>query len=91
MSDRNGPAAQGFFAPVRGSLAAIIALSLVGATSSVVPFVAIVELARALLPALDGGPVDSGRVRTVVLVAVGALLVSLVAALGSGMVSHFAD
>ncbi|HEY0187316.1 MAG TPA: ABC transporter ATP-binding protein [Cellulomonas sp.] len=82
---------EGFFAPVRGSLAAIIGLALLGAVSGVVPFVAIVELARALLPALDGATIDAARVRLVVLVAVVALLVSLGSAFASGMVAHLAD
>ncbi|MFY1634996.1 ABC transporter ATP-binding protein [Solwaraspora sp. WMMB335] len=80
-----------FFAPVRGSLATIIGLSVLGAVSSVVPFVAIVELARVLLPALAGGVVDAGRVGVIVVVAVAASLVSFGAAFVSGMVSHLAD
>lgn len=80
-----------FFAPVRGSLAGIIGLSLLGAVTGVVPFVAVVELARALLPALDGGAVDTERVWTVVVVAVVALFVGFGAAFASGMVSHLAD
>jgi ATP-binding cassette subfamily B protein len=82
---------ESFFAPVRGSLAAIIGLSLLGAVSSVVPFIAIVELARALLSALDGGKVDAGRVWAIAIVAIVALFVSFGAAFTSGMVSHFAD
>jgi ATP-binding cassette subfamily B protein len=80
-----------FFAPVRGSLAGIIGLSLLGAVAGVVPFIAIVELARTLLPALDGGDVDRGRVWAVVAVAVVALFVGYGAAFASGLVSHFAD
>lgn len=80
-----------FFAPVRGSLAAIISLSLIGAISSVVPFIAIVELARTMLPALDGAPIDAARVWSIVLVAAIALVLSFVAAFASGLVSHFAD
>ncbi|MBE1877597.1 ABC transporter ATP-binding protein [Myceligenerans pegani] len=80
-----------FFAPVRGSLAAIIGLSLLGAVTSVVPFVAVVELARAVLPALSGGAVDPGRVWAIVAVAAAALFVSFGAAWLSGMVSHVAD
>ncbi|EEP70661.1 ABC transporter related [Micromonospora sp. ATCC 39149] len=80
-----------FFAPVRGSLAGIVALSLVGAVTSVIPFIAIVELARALLPARSGSDVDDSRVWTVVAVAVVALFVSFGAAFSSGMVSHLAD
>ncbi|RRS01405.1 ABC transporter ATP-binding protein [Glycomyces terrestris] len=83
--------AEGFFAPVRGSLAAIVALSVVGAVSSVVPFIAVVELARTLLPALDGEAVDTGRVWTIVVIAVIALFAGFGAAFASGAVSHFAD
>lgn len=82
---------EGFFSAVRGSLASIIVLSLIGAVSSVVPFIAIVELARTLLLSLDGEAVDAGRVWAIVLIACGALLVSFAAAFTSGMVSHFAD
>lgn len=97
MSGRRGeragtPAAEeSFFAPVRGSLAGIIALSVLGAISGVVPFVAIVELARTLLPTLSGGAVDAGRVWAIVVVAVVALFVSFGSAFLSGLVSHFAD
>ena len=80
-----------FFAPVRGSLAAIIALSVIGAVGSVVPYIAIVELARTLLPALDGAPVDATRVWLIVLVAGIALFASFIAAFLSALVSHFAD
>jgi len=82
---------EGFFAPVRGSIGTIIALSAIGAISSVVPFIAIVELARTLLPALDGDPIDTSRVWTTVGIAVAALFVSVGAAFGSGLVSHYAD
>ena len=84
-------AAESFFAPVRGSLAVIIALAILGAASSVIPFIAIVELARTLLPTLDGAPVDAGRVWTIVIVAVVALSVSFGAALAAGVAGHFAD
>lgn len=84
-------AEESFFAPVKGSLAGIVVLSVVGAASSVVPFIAIVELARTLLPTLSGSPVDAERVWTIVVVAVIALFVSFGAAFLSGMVSHFAD
>ncbi|MGP9585570.1 ABC transporter ATP-binding protein [Micrococcaceae sp. AOP34-BR2-30] len=80
-----------FFAPVRGSLAGIIVLAVLGAASSVVPFIAIVELARVLLPAIDEAPVDAGRVWVIVVVAVIALVVSVGAAFVSGLVGHFAD
>ncbi|WP_238654019.1 ABC transporter ATP-binding protein [Rothia uropygialis] len=72
-------------------MASIIGLSLLGAVSSVVPFIAIVELARELLPSLSGGEIDIGRVWLIVLVAVLALFVSFGSAFASGLVSHFAD
>ncbi len=82
---------EGFFDAVRGSLAAIIVLSLIGAISSVVPFIAVVELARTLLPALDGHPIDTARVWAIVAIAGVSLFVSFGAAFASGAVSHFAD
>lgn len=91
MAQSEAAAEGSFFAAVRGSLAGIIALAIVGAASSVVPFIAIVELARTLLPSIDGAPVDAGRVWAIVIVAVVALVVSVAAAFLSGMVGHFAD
>lgn len=92
MAHDNAPrTGEEFFAPVRGSLATIIALSVLGAVSSVVPFIAIVELARALLPALAGEAVDAARVWLIVIVAAIALFVTFGAAFTSGMVAHLAD
>ncbi|MDQ0642030.1 ABC transporter ATP-binding protein [Microbacterium murale] len=84
-------AGESFFAPVRGSLAGIVALSVLGALSGVIPFIAIVELARTLLPALSGDSIDAARVWIIVAVAVVALFVSFGSAFLSGLVSHFAD
>ena len=92
VASKETPAAEGsFFAAVRGSLAGIIVLAVLGAASSVVPFIAIVELARVLLPAIDGAPVDPGRVWMIVIIAAIALVVSFGAAFLSGVVGHFAD
>ncbi len=82
---------EGFFDAVRGSLAGIVTLSVVGAASGVVPFIAIVELARTLLPALSGQAIDAGRVWAIVIVAVIALFVSFGTAFAAGAVGHFAD
>ncbi|CAM3731794.1 ABC transporter ATP-binding protein [Kibdelosporangium persicum] len=79
------------FGSVRGRIRVIAALSLLGAVTAVVPFIAIVELARTLWPALDGGVVDTARAWTIVVVAVAALVVSFAAAATSGVVSHLAD
>jgi ATP-binding cassette subfamily B protein IrtA len=89
-SPRHG-AEESFFAPVRGSLTGIVVLSLLGAISGIVPFVAIVELARTLLPAVDGAPVDAGRLWLIVAVAVSALFVNVGTAFAAGAVGHFAD
>lgn len=82
---------ENFFAAVRGSLASIILLSLIGAVSSVVPFIAIVELARTLLPGLEGDSIDASRVWAIVIIAVVALFVSVGTAFAAGAVGHFAD
>lgn len=84
-------AGESFFAPVRGSLAGIIVLAVLGAASSVIPFIAIVELARTLLPTLDGATVDAGRVWIIVIVAAVALVVSFGAAFAAGAAGHLAD
>lgn len=85
------PGKEGFFAPVRSSLGLIVLLSLVGAVSSVVPFISIVELARTLLPGLAGEPIVTERVWVIVGVAVLALFVSAGSSFAAGAVSHFAD
>lgn len=88
-STAGGAGRDHFFGPVAGSLAAIIVLSALGAVSSVVPYIAIVELARTLLS--TGTAIDQARVWTIVVVAAVALLMSVGAAFASGMVSHLAD
>ncbi|TSI14506.1 ABC transporter ATP-binding protein [Brevibacterium aurantiacum] len=82
---------EGLFGAVKSSLAGIIVLAVVGAVSSVIPFIAIVELARTLLPTIDGAPVDADRVWLIVLVAAVALILSFATAFLSGVVGHFAD
>ncbi|MGP4968427.1 ABC transporter ATP-binding protein [Glutamicibacter ardleyensis] len=81
----------GLFTSVRGRLGVIVTLSFIGAVASVVPFIAIVELARTLWPAFQGGPIDVRRAWTIVVVAATALVVSFVSAGTSGVVSHLAD
>lgn len=80
-----------FFAPVKGSIWLIGTLSAVGAIASVVPFIAVVELARTLLPAISGGHLDTVRVWWIVVAAVVALFVGFGVAFSSGMVSHLVD
>ena len=79
------------FEAVRGRIFVIAALSFVGAVCSVVPFIAIAELAKALWPALEGGEVDKGKAWALVALAVAGLAVGFAAAGASGVVSHLAD
>ncbi|MFD6138665.1 ABC transporter ATP-binding protein [Promicromonospora sp. NPDC060271] len=79
------------FGAVRGRIGVIVALSLLGAVTSVLPLIAVVELARTLWPAASGGQVDTGRAWAIVAAAAAALVVSFVAAGASGIVSHLAD
>ncbi|MFT0846916.1 ABC transporter ATP-binding protein [Actinomycetaceae bacterium L2_0104] len=80
-----------FFRVVKGRLAVIVTLSLIGAITSVIPLIGIVELARTLWPALSGGSVDSGRAWAIVVISAAALVVSFVAAGSSAGISHLAD
>ncbi len=85
------PTSVDLFAAVRWWLLVVGLLSTVGAVASVVPFIAIVELARTFWPAIGGGAVDVARVWIVVAVGIGGLLVTFGAVFASGMVSHLAD
>ncbi|MDR3359118.1 MAG: ABC transporter ATP-binding protein/permease [Bifidobacteriaceae bacterium] len=81
----------GLLKVVGGRLVGIVVLSLVGSVGSVVPLIAVVQLARELAPGLTGAQVDPGRVWATAAVAAGALAASY-AALGIGLiVSHLAD
>ncbi|SFN77108.1 ATP-binding cassette, subfamily B [Pseudonocardia ammonioxydans] len=79
------------FAPVRARLVWIVVLAAAGAAATVVPLVAVVELARTLWPALGGQPVDTARVWWIVAIAAIALPLSFAAAWGSIMVGHLTD
>lgn len=79
------------FAPVRSKIALIILLNLLAGIATVVPFIAVVELARVLLPALESAPVDAGRAWVIVIVASISLLVRFALLMLAGMVSHLAD
>jgi ATP-binding cassette subfamily B protein len=69
----------------------IVALSLIGAVTSVAPLIGVIELARALWPGLSGQPVDRGRAWAAVALAGGAQVLSFASAGLSGLVSHLAD
>ncbi|MFJ2767102.1 ABC transporter ATP-binding protein [Streptomyces sp. NPDC087300] len=78
----------GLLRPHRFSLAAVLLLQTIGALAGLAPLIAVVELGRALL---SSGPIDEGRVWTVIsLGAVGLLVRVLFSALSSG-IGHVVD
>lgn len=79
------------FAPVRSRIVLIVVLNLLAGIATVVPFIAVVELARVLLPALSGAPVDGGLAWMVVIVASVSLIVRFALLMAAGLVSHLAD
>lgn len=81
------PSVASLVRPVRGTLAAAAVLDAVGAVCSVVPLIAVVEIARALLGAV---PDEAGAWRWV-WVAVAALVVRAVALFVALVATHLAD
>ncbi|WP_433046738.1 ABC transporter ATP-binding protein [Dactylosporangium sp. CS-033363] len=75
-------------APVRARLAAAAGLQALAVAAGLVPYLAVVELARTLLGA---GPADDRRVWTVVLAGAGGLVARLVLVGAATTVSHLAD
>ncbi|QOV33348.1 ABC transporter ATP-binding protein [Streptomyces ferrugineus] len=75
-------------APIRGRLTAAILAQSAAAVCSMIPFIAVAELARALLA--PGGP-DEGRAWTAAWTAVGALVARLVLYAAAGVLTHHAD
>ncbi|WP_055725432.1 ABC transporter ATP-binding protein, partial [Streptomyces niveiscabiei] len=75
-------------APVRGRLTAAIIAQAAAAVCSMIPFIAVAELARALLA--PGGP-DEGRAWAAAWTAVGALVARLVLYAAAGVLTHHAD
>ncbi|MEX3106587.1 MULTISPECIES: ABC transporter ATP-binding protein [unclassified Streptomyces] len=75
-------------APVRGRLTAAIIAQAAAAVCSMIPFIAVAELARALLA--SGGP-DEGRAWAAAWTAVGALVARLVLYAAAGVLTHHAD
>lgn len=79
------------FAPVRPKIALIVGLNLLAGLVTVVPYIAVVELARTLLPALDSTPVDAGRAWAIVAIAATSLLLRFGLLMLVGLVSHLVD
>lgn len=77
--------------PVRGRLVLAMILQAFGSATAVVPFVAVAELARALLaPAVVAAP-DPAWVWTIAAVGAGALAVRFALVLAAGALTHVAD
>ena len=77
----------GLLAPARRALIAAAAIQAVAAAASIVPFVAVVEIARRLLDP----PTVAGDIRPLVVLAVVAFGVRLVAQGAAGQITHLAD
>ncbi|MEU6616479.1 hypothetical protein [Streptomyces parvus] len=75
-------------APVRRRTRLAMALQIVGAAATIVPYIAIAELAKVLLAP---GPADAGEVRGAVLIAVLGLSVRALFGGVALAVTHFAD
>ncbi|MEM9204542.1 MAG: ABC transporter ATP-binding protein, partial [Actinomycetota bacterium] len=74
-------------APVRGKIILACILQAIGAAVGLVPFIAIVELARELF---EPDP-DSGRLWTIAIIAAVSLIVRIGLMMGALSVTHFAD
>ncbi|MFE3022015.1 ABC transporter ATP-binding protein [Streptomyces sp. NPDC059256] len=86
--DRARTVLKDLLAPVRVPTLIGMGLQVIGSAAAVVPFIAIAELARALLAA---GPTDESAVRRAVLIALLGLTVRGVFGLAALVVTHFAD
>ena len=82
------PGLQDLLAPVRGRLIAAVVAQAAAAVCSMIPFIAVAELARALLA--SGGP-DEGRAWTAAWTGVAALVARLVLYATAGVLTHHAD
>ncbi|MEU5402849.1 ABC transporter ATP-binding protein [Streptomyces sp. NPDC005963] len=86
--DRARTVLKDLLAPVRVPTLIGMGFQVIGSAAAVVPFIAIAELARALLAA---GPTDEDAVRRAVLIALLGLTVRGVFGLAALVVTHFAD
>lgn len=90
-ADTNDEQRVELFAPVRSRILWIVVLNLLAGLVTVVPYIAVVELARVLLPAIEGASIDAGRAWTIVVVASVSLLLRFALLMLAGLVSHLAD
>ncbi|RKS79700.1 ATP-binding cassette subfamily B protein [Actinomadura pelletieri DSM 43383] len=86
--DVERPGMVGLLRPHLGAFAAVVIFQVVGAIAGLAPLLAVVELGRELLAP---GPVDEGRVWTVVAVGAVGLFVRLVFTAASSGIGHLLD
>ena len=72
--------------PIRATLIAACAVQAMGALAGIAPFIAVVEISRALVA--DDNP---GRAVTIAWIAAAALALRLVCMMAAGALTHFAD
>lgn len=78
-------------APARGPLTVAVVLYVVSALAAIVPFIAVVELTRTLLPLTASLPVDSRRAWAIVWVVIGALLTRAITQTTALVITHLVD
>ncbi len=90
--DRRGRAALAqLLSPVRGRLLAGRLLGALAGIVAVAPYVALVELGRAVLPALSGAPVDAARVSAIVVWILTGVSLQATLTFAALLITHFAD
>ncbi|TDD93502.1 ABC transporter ATP-binding protein [Actinomadura rubrisoli] len=83
-----GRSLAGLLRPHGWSFAAVVVLQVIGAVAGLAPLLAVVELGRALL---SDGPIDHGRVWSVVIAGAAGLLVRLLFTAASSGIGHVLD
>ncbi|MEV5830182.1 ABC transporter ATP-binding protein [Spirillospora sp. NPDC052242] len=78
----------GLLRPHLGSFAAVVILQVIGAVAGLAPLLAVVELGRSLLAP---GPLDDGRVRTIVIVGAAGMFARLLLTAASSGLGHLVD
>ncbi|MCW5951309.1 MAG: ABC transporter ATP-binding protein [Propionibacteriaceae bacterium] len=77
--------------PARTPLAVAVGLYVISSLAAIVPFLAVVELARTLAPLTTGAAVDTTRAWAIVWVVVGALVLRAITQTTALVITHLAD
>lgn len=90
--DKRGRAALSqLLAPVSGRLLIGRILGALAGIVAVAPYVALVELGRAVLPALTGAPIDTGHVNTIIFWILASVSLQTTLTFVALLITHFAD